>query len=647
MSQQGYGNYPPNPQNPQGQWGAPPQGAPPQPGAGGYGPAPGYGPGAPPQQPGAFGPGAPAQPQLGTPGGTGTQFAPGGFGDLPPVGAPPPYGAPPGPGMPGGPVPSVPPPPNAGRAKAAGGGRKLGLVIGGALGGVALLGLVGWGVMSLFGGGSMPFSMGQLPEDTKAIRQQSLKLHMANRAHLEVADLPQEALWSMAASMVCGGPDVFGGLYSGYGAPEDYEDKTALKDALECGRDWVKTQDKNLMMYEVRFKKGDKSHDPGFFAKGLKDMPEVKSLKEAKDPEGFQPSYCQHRPSDLEQKDSKECGRMVARLSDSKAWGLGSYEELNAFGAEWDPKGKHKLENASELSALLKGLGGNDGMVGIGSDKTAGVLPRADDAELTKKMEKLLKDSKAFGMQTSAAKGFESITYQFVMSGEGDAKDLEELLEKYMKSAKSKMKDDLDKLSKAQEGTKDDPKESKQDRERRKLRGAFERAEKKVDVRTMENPKISRSGAKVTLHLKAEPESDEIEAWTNYRDFNKERAKTVAEIVADLLKDKDPDKEALKELGKGAEGLFYPIDYVEFAGVDGKITVPGARCSAEFTTCSDKKTTKKEEAVAKGKAALEKAGFTVEDTYGILTGKKGAAKVTLFVSVDDKRGASYMFSKGD
>jgi len=83
------------------------------------------------------------------------------------------------------------------------------------------------------------------------------------------------------------------------------------------------------------------------------------------------------------------------------------------------------------------------------------------------------------------------------------------------------------------------------------------------------------------------------------------------------MQGQEPNKEKLKWLGQEALDLFYPPDFVEFEGLDGKVTIPGATCvktakkDFAYVSCTDRTQASQAEAISKVAERLTADGFTV------------------------------------
>ncbi|MBM4357957.1 MAG: hypothetical protein FJ096_07585 [Deltaproteobacteria bacterium] len=524
------------------------------------------------------------------------------------------------------------------------------MIVGGvvAVGLVGALGYLGWSKVA--GGSAMPLTLSQLPDNTSLISRESAAAGIASRFVLEKGDVPKEAIYSDVAEAFCpDAPDVFAALMAGRGAGPNADDLAAVRAGLNCGKIWGK---KGLTLHFVKFRKGEQDLRVRMGSEPPSPFPESRGLKTAKDPEGFKDSVCLVDLDKEEAEKDKLCEgkKHLARFEKQKVFAMGSFADLDAFGKAFSAEGKNKLDHLQDVERLLGGLYKDNGSVMTGKNLELVLLPPAEDKEIAEKVEKLIKGADAASTSADEDGGTVRQRYEFAMASESEAQELSTALEKYLRSAKAKAKDfgakEKEELDK-QKDSKDDEKLSKPLREQKRLGIAWRRARLRMTPRALEAAKPEPKGKSVVLTITYEPDTDDKEAWSALRTFNKERAKAVAEVLAEIIDGKDPSKEKLKELGQEALDPFYPPDYAEVEGVDGKITVPGAKCSKGIlgSTCIDKKQTNKEEALTKLSEKLTADGFTVEKLGDAVLGTKGTGKLRISVETDEKKGTVYKLEK--
>lgn len=407
---------------------------------------------------------------------------------------------------------------------------------------------------------TIPLAWTQLPTDVVSMQgHDRAKLRPYNLG-ARAADLPEASTWSWLAVNLCGARvDLFLELISSMhgGSSKRLEralrEPEALGKALRCGKELAAVLPEPYRVHI--FTMSGRKHrlpvtllpldvetlpagSPGFVRETDPDHLEGTRCLSGEDDENPARPEKTGRSADDPRRD---CPRATARVSKTNVFLSGTLEALDAFGDDYSPDAKHKANKL--LAELFAARDGTIVRVGSGDDDGAlAVLPGGvGDAELRKRVQKTLRDVKAWAISTlihPEDDGFGTDTFDFVCSSASTAKDVGDAIERWMKAAGERARDEQDK----------EPKSEEREAEERK---AWWSAKRGVVARGYRDATVKVDGDTVRLVVAYDPDERTQRAWSALEDWNAGRMKKAARIIDLLIDGKTPTDDELDEVAAG------------------------------------------------------------------------------------------------
>ena len=467
-----------------------------------------------------------------------------------------------------------------------------------------------------------PLAIGKLPKELISVGATETSQRIAGPLFMRSSDVPEQARWSFFGHAFCGGPDLFHDLVHA-GNPSGVDDLAALildKDGvrmlLSCGKAIADGVAKDKPIYTLTLNVGGSPQSLEMVEYRGADLPEVPPfLGVVTNPKHLEKTRrgSARRPRDTDR-------WAVAKIAHEPLWVSGDIAVLESFGDGFSVDGSNTHSEGELLAACLDAAPGRSTAAGYGTtDLEEGDEPNiieplnvigyvTDDAVRTR-AEKATHSVRLWSQEIGERDGFSQRHAEYTTKSDGDAKELEDALDRYVRAARLYEQGARSMLQSHRQAPHAD--ENDEDRAWIDLTSAIEDAR----TRGLGQAKVSRHGSKVTLDCDDAPDVSDVAAAKAFADLRHRRSARAAAVIDALIAGRASSEEDEKALSPELSALLHIPESVTFEEFGGLPIPGGATCGRrdEWFECSyekwDRRTT-----LGKMRSLAEKAGYSWSET---------------------------------
>ncbi len=271
--------------------------------------------------------------------------------------------------------------------------------------------------------------------------------------------------------------------------------------------------------------------------------------------------------------------------------------------------------------------------------RTLEAIGDVEDEDIRARSHKALRDVLVWGSSVTLDGPFEKIHVELHTARENDAKDLEDVVERFVKERRREARE----ADEAARDT-DDASEKPSDDAPPEAVGKLARAVRSLRWHAYDDATIEQKGEVVTIDCDDRPTDADKALWKTVADANKERAKHAASILDAIAAGQDPSEDDEKALSARLAAILHPPESVALDGF-GDFRIPGGgTCyvvDESTQSCAFAKWDKPT-AVDKLKTQVQKAGFSFTPdatSDASFVAKKDAAVVAVAIFASHAGGA--------